>query len=142
MKIYELMHMHGAEALSDDRFHYGDIAMLGFFTSPEAISASIKQYRNIAGFRDYPNGFVVFEHEIEGDAAEVYVASFYIHDEEYEFEYSRNLGVFICESDAYHAIDTFRQNNLTNWSNDKLEAEINVDKYVLDEMNCIYGFDF
>lgn len=59
------------------------------------VASSIERYRHIAGFRDYPNGFTVFEHEIEGDAMTVYVASYFIHDEEYEFEYSRNLGVFI-----------------------------------------------
>lgn len=142
MKIYELMHMHGAEELPDDRFHYGDISSLGFFTSTEKVASSIGHYRNIAGFRDYPNGFTVFEHEVEGEATVVYVASYYIHDEEYEFEYSRNLGIFISECDARRAIETFRMNNSANWSIDKLEVELNVDKYILDEMYCIHGFDF
>ena len=63
-------------------------------------------------------------------------------DEEYEFEYSRDLGIFTCESDACHAIKNFRQNNLINWDNDKLVAESGVDKYVLGEMNCTDGFEF
>lgn len=142
MKIYELIHVHGAEMLSDDRFHYGEMSILGYFTSREMVASSIERYRHIAGFRDLPNGFTVFEHEIEGDAMTVYVASYYIHDEEYEFEYSRNLGVFISESDARRAIETFRMNNSANWSIDKLEVELNVDKYILDKMYCIHGFDF
>ena len=136
MKIYELVHMHRAEVLSDGRFHCGDIAILGFFKSLDEVSTTIKFYKNIEGFRNYPNGFVVFEHEIEGDEASIYVAFFYMHDEEYEFEYSRDLGIFTCESDACHAIKNFRQNNLINWDNDKLVAESGVDKYVLGEMNC------
>ena len=135
MKIYELVHMHRAEVLSDGRFHCGDIAILGFFKSLDEVSTTIKFYKNIEGFRNYPNGFVVFEHEIEGDEASIYVAFFYMHDEEYEFEYSRDLGIFTCESDACHAIKNFRQNNLINWDNDKLVAESGVDKYVLGEMN-------
>ena len=123
MKIYELVHMHRAEVLSDGRFHCGDIAILGFFKSLDEVSTTIKFYKNIEGFRNYPNGFVVFEHEIEGDEASIYVAFFYMHDEEYEFEYSRDLGIFTCESDACHAIKNFRQNNLINWDNDKLVAE-------------------
>lgn len=142
MKIYELVHMHRAEVLSDGRFHCGDIAILGFFKSLDEVSTTIQFYKNIEGFRNYPNGFVVFEHEIEGDEASIYVAFFYMHDEEYEFEYSRDLGIFTCESDACHAIKNFRQNNLINWDNDKLVAESGVDKYVLGEMNCTDGFEF
>ena len=142
MKIYELVHMHRAEVLSDGRFHCGDIAILGFFKSLDEVSTTIKFYKNIEGFRNYPNGFVVFEHEIEGDEASIYVAFFYMHDEEYEFDYSRDLGIFTCESDACHAIKNFRQNNLINWDNDKLVAESGVDKYVLGEMNCTDGFEF
>lgn len=142
MKIYELVHMHRAEVLSDGRFHCGDIAILGFFKSLDEVSTTIKFYKNIEGFRNYPNGFVVFEHEIEGDEASIYVAFFYMHDEEYEFEYSRDLGIFTCESDACHAIKNFRQNNLINLDNDKLVAESGVDKYVLGEMNCTDGFEF
>lgn len=142
MKIYELVHMHRAEVLSDGRFHCGDIAILGFFKSLDEVSTTTKFYKNIEGFRNYPNGFVVFEHEIEGDEASIYVAFFYMHDEEYEFEYSRDLGIFTCESDACHAIKNFRQNNLINWDNDKLVAESGVDKYVLGEMNCTDGFEF
>ena len=142
MKIYELVHMHRAEVLSDGRFHCGDIAILGFFKSLDEVSTTIKFYKNIEGFRNYPNGFVVFEHEIEGDEASIYVAFFYMHDEEYEFEYSRDLGIFTCESDACHAIKNFRQNNPINWDNDKLVAESGVDKYVLGEMNCTDGFEF
>lgn len=142
MKIYELVHMHRAEVLSDGRFHCGDIAILGFFKSLDEVSTTIKFYKNIEGFRNYPNGFVVFEHEIEGDEASIYVAFFYMHDEEYEFEYSRDLGIFTCENDACHAIKNFRQNNLINWDNDKLVAESGVDKYVLGEMNCTDGFEF
>lgn len=142
MKIYELVHMHRAEVLSDGRFHCGDIAILGFFKSLDEVSTTIKFYKNIEGFRNYPNGFVVFEHEIEGDETSIYVAFFYMHDEEYEFEYSRNLGIFTCESDACHAIKNFRQNNLINWDNDKLVAESGVDKYVLGQMNCTDGFEF
>ena len=142
MKIYELVHMHRAEVLSDGRFHCGDIAILGFFKSLDEVSTTIKFYKNIEVFRNYPNGFVVFEHEIEGDEASIYVAFFYMHDEEYEFEYSRDLGIFTCESDACHAIKNFRQNNLINWDNDKLVAESGVDKYVLGEMNCTDGFEF
>ena len=142
MKIYELVHMHRAEVLSDGRFHCGDIAILGFFKSLDEVSTTIKFYKNIEGFRNYPNGFVVFEHDIEGDEASIYVAFFYMHDEEYEFEYSRDLGIFTCESDACHAIKNFRQNNLINWDNDKLVAESGVDKYVLGEMNCTDGFEF
>lgn len=142
MKIYGLVHMHRAEVLSDGRFHCGDIAILGFFKSLDEVSTTIKFYKNIEGFRNYPNGFVVFEHEIEGDEASIYVAFFYMHDEEYEFEYSRDLGIFTCESDACHAIKNFRQNNLINWDNDKLVAESGVDKYVLGEMNCTDGFEF
>ena len=142
MKIYELVHMHRAEVLSDGRFHCGDIAILGFFKSLDEVSTTIMFYKNIEGFRNYPNGFVVFEHEIEGDEASIYVAFFYMHDEEYEFEYSRDLGIFTCESDACHAIKNFRQNNLINWDNDKLVAESGVDKYVLGEMNCTDGFEF
>lgn len=50
MKIYELVHMHGAETLVDGRFHYGDCAMLGCFSSAERVAAAIEKYRSIPGF--------------------------------------------------------------------------------------------
>lgn len=68
--------------------------MLGCFSSAERVAAAIEKYRSIPGFCDYPNGFVVFAHEVEEHAVLVYLANVYIHDAEYEFEYSRNLGVF------------------------------------------------
>lgn len=83
MKIYELVHMHGAETLADGRFHYGDCAMLGCFSSAERVAAAIEKYRSIPGFCDYPNGFVVFAHEVEEHAVLVYLANVYIHDAEY-----------------------------------------------------------
>ena len=86
MKIYELVHMHGAETLADGRFHYGDCAMLGCLSSAERVAAAIEKYRSIPGFCDYPNGFVVFAHEVEEHAVLVYLANVYIHDAEYEFE--------------------------------------------------------
>ena len=52
MKIYELVHMHGAETLADGRFHYGDCAMLGCFSSAERVAAAIEKYRSIPGFCD------------------------------------------------------------------------------------------
>ena len=45
MKIYELVHMHRAEVLSDGRFHCGDIAILGFFKSLDEVSTTIKFYK-------------------------------------------------------------------------------------------------
>lgn len=141
MKIYELLHMHRAEILSDGRFHYGDTARLGYFSSLDQAVISIEKYREISGFRDYPNGFAIFEHEIE-NVASVYLAEFYAHDPEFEFEYSSSLGIFTKEREAYLAVEIFRQNNHMNWEDDELIVELNVDKYRIDEMSCIYGFDF
>lgn len=136
MKIYELMHMHRAETLPDGRFHYGDCAMLGCFSSPERAAAAIEKYRGIPGFRDYPNGFVVFAHEVEAHAACIYLADVYIHDAEYGFEYSRNLGIFQNEGDARFAVEAFRQDNSMQWEADGLIVEQSVDQYTLDEMCC------
>ena len=142
MKIYELVHMHGAETLADGRFHSGDCAMLGCFSSAERVAAAIEKYRSIPGFCDYPNGFVVFAHEVEEHAVLVYLANVYIHDAEYEFEYSRNLGVFKNEGDARLAVEVFRQDNSTRWEADGLIVEWSVDQYTLDEMNCADGFEY
>lgn len=142
MKIYELVHMHGAETLADGRFHYGDCAMLGCFSSAERVAAAIEKYRCIPGFCDYPNGFVVFAHEVEEHAVLVYLANVYIHDAEYEFEYSRNLGVFKNEGDARLAVEVFRQDNSTRWEVDGLIVEWSVGQYTLDEMNCTDGFEY
>lgn len=43
------------------------------------MQATIAQYKEISGFRDYPNGFVVFEHKIE-DTDRAYFAQFYAYD--------------------------------------------------------------
>lgn len=132
--------MHGADMLPDGRFHYGDISMLVFFTSWSGMQAAIAQYKEIPGFRDYPNGFVVFEHQIE-DTDCVYFAQFYAHDAEFEFEFVQSLGIFTNERDANRAVETFRQNNAANWADDHLIVELTVDLYRLNEMHCIYGFN-
>lgn len=142
MRIYELVHMHKAETLADGRFHYGDCAMLGCFSSVERVAAAIEKYRSISGFRDYPNGFVVFAHEVEAYAARVYLANVYIHDAKYEFEYSRNLGIFQNEGDAQLAVAAFRQDNSMQWEADGLLVEWSVDQYALDERLCTEGFDY
>lgn len=140
MKIYELLHMHGTDTLPDGRFHYGDTSMLGFFTSCSGVQAAITQYRDIPGFRDYPNGFVVFEHQIE-DTEHVYLAEFYAHDPEFEFEFVKSLGIFVNERDADRALERFKQNNAEIWADDHLIVELTVDSYWLDEMHCTHGFD-
>lgn len=137
MKIYELLHMHGSDTLQDGRFHYGETSMLGFFRSWNSVQAAIAQYREISGFRDYPNGFFVFEHQAE-DTECVYFAQFYAHDAGFEFEFVKSLGIFTNEHDAGLALERFRQNNADDWAN--LIIELSVDSYRLDEMHCTYGF--
>ena len=141
MKIYELVHMHGAETLADGRFHYGDCAMLGCFSSAERVAAAIEKYRSIPGFCDYPNGFVVFAHEVEEHAVLVYqpMSTFTM----------RNMNLNIAgtsvylknEGDARLAVEVFRQDNSTWWEVDGLIVW-SVDQYTLDEMNCIDGFEY
>lgn len=143
MKIYELVHMHGAETLADGRFILRGLrdARLAF-RRRSGWQQQSEKYRSIPGFCDYPNGFVVFAHEVEEHAVLVYLANVYIHDAEYEFEYSQNLGVFKNEGDARLAVEVFRQDNSTWWEVDGLIVEWSVDQYTLDEMNCIDGFEY
>jgi hypothetical protein len=61
MKVYLLMH---ARELEDDA---EEIKTLGIYSSEETVEAAILRYRELPGFRDYPEDFFVSEFEVDED---------------------------------------------------------------------------
>ena len=110
--------------------------------STTGIARCSAAFRRRSGWQQQSKSIAAFPAFVEEHAVLVYLANVYIHDAEYEFEYSQNLGVFKNEGDARLAVEVFRQDNSTRWEVDGLIVEWSVDQYTLDEMNCIDGFEY
>ena len=125
MKVYELQHVH-----------FGEIKMLGFFSNMKKCADAIEKSREREEFRDFPTGFVTFERTVP-DCRAVYLAAVYIHDEDCEFEYTHEIGLFSKEFDATNAAQSFIERNRGRLESDETEGlciELLIDTYKLDEM--------
>jgi len=63
-KVYMLLHIH----LMEDRRE--DAKNLGIYSSKKKVFEEIKKYKTLAGFKDHPRGFHVYEYEIDKNLCE------------------------------------------------------------------------
>ena len=54
---------HVARADSDDE----DGKLLGVYSSPQSAEAAVLRFRDLPGFRDYPESFYIGQHELDRD---------------------------------------------------------------------------
>lgn len=141
MKVYELMYMHGPMCLQNNNRSYGEAYLLGFFSSHSSVQDAISFYRTVEGFCSFPDGFLVFEHDVP-ETNTIYLAELYAHDVDYSFEYVVRLGMFIDSLSGQNAIKCFRQNNKADYTKNNLIIEITLDHYELNKRECIRGFNF
>jgi homoserine kinase type II len=59
---YLLYHIRAKENDDDDE------KLIGIYTAEEKAKAAIQRLRGKPGFRDYPNGFEIFEHVLDRDS--------------------------------------------------------------------------
>jgi len=61
MIVYQLYHIREKGDGADDQ------KLIGIYTSRQNANAAISRVKDQPGFRDYPNGFQVFEHTLDQD---------------------------------------------------------------------------
>ena len=63
--VYMLQHKRKVEFYEDDWVY--DSKLIGFFSSKIKAENVIKRYKNITGFKDYPNDFFIKKIEVDFD---------------------------------------------------------------------------
>ena len=138
MIVYELTHL----------FHRinGSIVLepisLGLFSSLDRIKEAMQYYFSKPGFCDNPEGFSIRQREVNGTIAnfEIFEAIAYFHTDDYEYEYSSELGLWGKEALSTEAMDLFVQNNRHLFNIQDLIAEKIVNRRILDKNEWAEGF--
>ena len=144
MKLYKLIHIHDI-----DDFITPDIKRLGYYTSLEKVEESIAFFVSLSGFCDYPNGFVVTEHEVSygphTPKNAVYELCLSVHDKKWDYEYENTISIHSSRKAADDAKRLFKQLNQKDHAimNCKLIKQIWIDPFYLDEKSEFWseGFD-
>ncbi|MFT9057373.1 MAG: hypothetical protein ABF449_12320, partial [Ethanoligenens sp.] len=63
IKVYMLEHKR--ETGSDGNELIYSSKLIGFYSSRKKAEETIEKYKNIEGFKDYPDGFVIMEYEVD-----------------------------------------------------------------------------
>ena len=99
MQLYKLIHIHDI-----DDFVTPDIKKLGYYTSVEKVEEAIAFFAPLSGFCDYPNGFVVTEHEVSYGSRTspkaVYELCLSVHDKKWDYEYENTISVHASRKEA------------------------------------------
>lgn len=61
MIVYKLYHIRTRPDGEDDE------KLIGIYTTEEKAKAAIERVKGAPGFRDYPDGFEIFEHRLDED---------------------------------------------------------------------------
>lgn len=103
--IYKLTHKRKLNV--DDSY---DTKLLGFYSSEDKARAVMELYKAFEGFRDFPDGFVIDDYEIDKklrNGASLYFVQYAI-DEEADYETVHELGVYCTRGKAQSAMDAFK----------------------------------
>ncbi|MGM9681156.1 MAG: hypothetical protein ACI3XR_06585 [Eubacteriales bacterium] len=139
MIVYRLEHIH-------DKDDYCDVDKkdLGLYSSPEKVKDAIAFYRNLPGFRDYPNGFIVTEHDLKCEQLpeRVYELYLIVHDEDYDYEYGDTVSIHATLEEAIDAKKRFLMLNEDVICKCDLIKEIDITSGLMDTTfgNWTYGF--
>lgn len=139
MTVYELRHTffrHKDEIV-------GSVSDLGLYSTIEQAENAIQYYVTQPGFKDNQDAFSVRERPVTGECNDgiVYEAMVYFHSEDYEFEYTAELGLYGDEEAANekmkkHCADNQRIINAKDVIVEKL-----VNECILDQRTWAEGFD-
>ena len=123
MRIFRLKHIYDTVG-----YTIASPTTVGYFSSYEKAIEAIDYYRSIDGYKEYPNGFIVEECFVEiTDSVEftgVYEAFFSFSDNDDEYEYQGELGVFASEVEAERAIEVHKVLNSDNILKSELKKEL------------------
>lgn len=144
-KVYLLNHARRIEP------NVTDTKLIGIYSSMDVVKLTIKKYKNITGFKDYPDDFVVEEYEvISGYNKEImpgqpvyFLQHEYSNDEDgVIYDYITNIDMFADYDDAKKNLRKLIKEEAYPKSPDGLYPPYGfcLGKYILDENNWIEGF--
>ena len=131
MLFYQLQHLYDVADSAKD---------LGYYSSLEEVSQRVEIYKTVAGFREYPDGFIIVPLNsavVEPDKP-FYEAGIWNHTIDFEMEDYISLGFFAQEEEAQHALDYFNVLNQTTIPG--VVKETYIAKHVLNRPEWSEGF--
>lgn len=146
MNVYLLSH---TRKLEDDAV---EIKNIGVYSSMDIINIIISKYKDIAGFKDYPNDFIVKEYKVIGsDNIEILQDdTMYFLQHEYSvdesgviYDYITDIDMFTNYDDTKKEMEKLKKEPIYANKTDGLYAfdgGFCIDKYILDENNWTEGF--
>ena len=131
MLFYQLLHVYDVPDSAKD---------LGYYTSLEEVRRRVELYKTTAGFREYPNGFIIvpLSSAVVEPGKLFYEAGIWNHTADFEMEKFISLGFFAHEEEAQRALDRF--NTLNQTTIPGVEIETYVAKHVLNRPEWSEGF--
>ena len=138
MIIYNVVHI-------EDKGIYRnvDLKLIGYFSTIEKALCSIETVKNLQGFKDSPNGFIIKEMEVEYRRRSPYVYELYqyLYDADYTYEYSKTISLYPTYQKAIAARKRFKEHNSNSFMKCKLKKEIGISRTLIDEVLWTEGFE-
>lgn len=138
MIVYELVHcfhrVNGHMVLNP--------LALGLYSSINSVQQAIQYYISKPGFHDNPEAFSVRQRNVQGlvEGLEIFETIVYFHTNDYEYEYTVELGLFGKEALAHDALSTFVQENIPLFNVQDLVVEKIINCCILDRREWSEGF--
>lgn len=139
MILYELNHVF----FRNEGAIWGDSRNLGIYSSVEQVENAIRYYSTQPGFKDNQDAFSVRERPVIGECSDgiVYEAMVYFHSEDYEFEYTAELGLWGDEKTAAAKVEKYCADNSRLLNAKDIIAEKLANKCRIDQRTWFEGFD-
>lgn len=146
MKVYSLLHKTEVET------NIFDVKRIGIYSSFDVAKATIEIYKNIKGFKDYPDNFYIEELNVLDKTQEVVIPGqmLYLLEHEYTIEeankyydYVTVIGIFLSLVNANAAMEKLKKN--PDYINKKSgiyedNSGFCISNYIVDENNWQEGF--
>ena len=145
MKVYFLSHSREVELGVKSSIH------IGIYSSINIADVTIEKYKEITGFKDYPNDFIVEEYEViarnnkeivSGQLVYFLQHEYSVEEDSVIYDYSTNINIFENYDDAKKAMEELIKESVFPKSPDGIYAPdgFNIDKCIVDKDNWTEGF--
>ena len=116
--------------------------VLGFYSSVDNVQKAVQYYISKPGFCDNTKAFSVRQLEVKGafEGPGIFEVIVYFHTDDYEYEYTVELGLFGNEALAYEALTIFVHENRHLFDIEDLIVEKIVNYCILDQREWAEGF--
>ena len=124
-----------------------DSKIIGIYSSLTNVQKTIEEFKNIVGFKDYPNDFCIEEFEIITlDNKSIFSNNtvFFLQHEHSvgEYDYVTKIGMFFSYKDAKKYMDNLKENVSLQEQYDIVYSigEFSIDRYIVDKNYWTEGF--